>query len=183
MILTIGYGNRQVDELTALLERYRCSVLVDVRSMPFSRYRPDYNRESLRVTLEKAGMRYVFMGDRLGGRPAAKEYYHSDGKANHDLLAEASFFRDGIRDLLMLSGSGGAESRKTEEPDPSGSAPVVVLLCSELVPEHCHRFRLIGTALQREGIDVRHIDADGRLLTQDEVTKRVTGGQGELFGV
>lgn len=133
------------------------------------------------MMLEKAGVRYVFMGDSLGGRPASKDFYDTDGKVNYDRLAASSLFRDGIRNLLVLSESFQGGTRAVEKSAPSGPAPVVALLCSELVPEHCHRYRLIGAVLIKEGIEVRHIDADGRLLSQNDITRRVTGGQGELF--
>ncbi len=175
MIITIGYGNRKVDELIALLERYLCGILVDVRSSPFSRYRPEFNRGNLESSVEKAGIRYLFMGDRLGGRPVNRELYNPDGTVDYERLAQAPFFRDGIRELLALSESLRVSARAAEQSEPDELAPVIALLCSELVPEHCHRYRLIGAALQREGVDVRHIDADGQLLSQDDVARRGNG--------
>jgi uncharacterized protein (DUF488 family) len=165
-IYTIGYGSRSLDAFRALLERYGIAYLIDVRSRPYSRFKPEFSREALERQLAADGIRYVYMGDLLGGQPAAAECYDAAGKVDYAVLQEQPFYRDGI----------GRLRKAAEQQLPVG------LLCSEEKPEQCHRAKLIGVTLEREGITVAHIDANGELVGQEEVMLRVAGSQPSLFG-
>jgi len=66
-ILTIGYGNRPLAELVGILQRFKVKVLVDVRSRPYSRWRPEFNRPALMDAIELGEIEYVWMGKVLGG--------------------------------------------------------------------------------------------------------------------
>jgi hypothetical protein len=69
-VLTIGYGSRRTaEEFVELLWKYEVRYLVDVRSKPFSKFRPEFSREPLGMIMKSAGLVYVFMGDSLGGMP------------------------------------------------------------------------------------------------------------------
>jgi uncharacterized protein (DUF488 family) len=165
-IYTIGYGARSVEELVALLQEHQIAYLIDIRSQPYSRYKPEYSKEPLEGRLRREGVRYVFMGDSLGGRPADEGAYDGDGKVDYEKVRELVAYREGIDRL-----------RQAWEQDLG-----VVLMCSEGKPENCHRSKLIGLTLEEEGIPVIHVDEEGRLLTQEEVMTRITGGQPSLFG-
>ena len=66
-IHTIGYGARTLDELLAALQAQRIEYLLDVRTSPYSKFKPEFGREALEAALKARGIRYVFMGDTLGG--------------------------------------------------------------------------------------------------------------------
>lgn len=166
VILTIGYGNRSTADVFKLLNAHSCSFLIDVRSSPYSRTFPEYNRECLKNDCGQAGIKYVFMGDLLGGRPAAKDCYTADGHVNYGKLAEKPFFLKGIQRLQ----------------DALSQGYRTALLCSEKKPEKCHRSKLIGSVLAQKGIPVLHIDEQNQLISQTSVIKRITNGQMELFG-
>jgi len=165
-IFSIGYGNRDVQETLRLVLLNNCRFLIDIRSNPYSRFQPDYNKESLEVACSKANIRYVFMGDLLGGRPKSQHCYDDQGRVDYARLASEGYFQDGLERL---------ERALAKDLN-------VVLLCSELRPEQCHRSKLIGQALLPRGIDVFHIDTDGTVLGQVSVIRRITGDQPELFG-
>src|SRR5687767_8990809 len=93
-IYTVGYGAREIEELIGLLRRYGIDYLIDVRSQPYSKYKPDYTKGALQERLGREGMRYVFMGDALGGRPSAPECY-VNGKVDYAKLREMDFYREG----------------------------------------------------------------------------------------
>lgn len=171
-IWTIGHGGRDVEELLALAETKEVDVLVDVRSSPYSRWQPDFDRERLdRLLRDKKaapgpfGATYLFMGDQLGGRPSDPSVY-VDGKVDYELVRESKFFREGINRLdngLRLGHR-------------------ILLLCSEKRPEDCHRSKLIGVDLVERDIEVAHIDNGNSEVVQREVMHRLTGGQETLFG-
>ena len=163
-ILTIGYADRSLGEMVSLLRREDIKFLIDVRSIPVSRFKPDFSRDSLEQSLKSQGIRYVFMGDSLGGRPSDPTCYEN-GHVIYRIVQNRPFFRSGI-DRLLNAASGGHR---------------VCLMCSESRPEDCHRSKLIGVALSELGVTVSHIDKQGDLRTQDEVIERLQPGQSDLF--
>lgn len=164
-IFTIGYGKRSVYELIAALQKFEIAFLIDVRTNPFSRYKPDFNDRTLDIYLREAGIRYVPMGDSLGGLPKDVACY-TDGKVDYAKVREQAFFQAGIGRIAI------AFQQQQR----------VVLMCSEGKPEMCHRSKLIGTALTAIEIPVAHIDENDTLRTQAEVMHRLTAGQMSLFG-
>lgn len=164
LIYTIGYGKREIHELIAALESRRIRYLIDVRSSPYSRFKPEFSREALEVSLRRRGIRYVFMGDQLGGRPSDATCY-VDGKVDYDCLKETAQFKSGIKRLRTAW----------------DKSLTICLMCSEGRPEECHRSKLIGMVLQSMGIEVAHIDFDGKLRNQESVIDALTDGQMHLF--
>lgn len=164
-IYTIGYGSRSVDELIAVLCQHDIAYLIDVRSAPYSRYKPEFSKNELEIALRDAGIRYLFLGRSLGGRPDDPDCY-TDGKVDYDKVKQAHFFQQGI---------GRIQSAFEQQQR-------VVLMCSEGKPETCHRSKLIGATLTDLGIPLAHIDENDTLQTQQAVIDRLTGGQLTLFG-
>lgn len=162
---TIGYGARTLEALIAALKAQRIEYLLDVRTSPYSRFKPEFSREALEMALKARGLRYVFMGDTLGGQPRGPDCY-TDGKVDYEKVRKQEFFKAGVERL-----------RKAHEHHVRA-----VLMCSEGRPEQCHRSKMIGEALAAAGIPLRHIDEDGQLLTQTQVMDRLTGGQFDFFG-
>lgn len=165
-LYSIGYGNRTWQATLTLLEKYSCQFLIDVRSSPFSKFNPDFSREHLQLLCAGAGIKYVFMGDTLGGKPSGSDSFDDDGKVDYIKVAETPAFQLGLTRLKTADQKG----------------LVCFLICSELRPEMCHRCKLIGAELAESGIEIIHISETGGELTQDAAIKRLTGGQSEMFG-
>lgn len=163
-IYTIGYGNRSLEEFLALLKQYEIQYLVDLRSQPYSRFHPDFARNALEARLKQQRIRYIFMGNKLGGRPQDTECY-VNGKVDYTTLREKAFYQQGIQRLHT------AWEKQAR----------MALMCSEQKPQECHRSKLIGSTLRARGIEVAHIDEAGRLKTQEEVEHILSGGQLSLF--
>jgi uncharacterized protein (DUF488 family) len=164
-IFTIGYSSRTMNELIAILQQHAIRFLIDVRSHPYSRFRPEFLRNQVEDRLKQCSIQYVFLGDKLGGRPEDKSCY-TNGKVDYEKCREKRFYHKGI-----------ARLRTAWQKD----LPVV-LMCSEAKPEECHRSKLIGATLVEDRIDVLHIDETGMLRTQDQVIQRLTRSQTNLFG-
>ncbi len=163
-IYTIGYGNRSLEAFIALLQQYEIRYLVDLRSQPYSRFHPDFSRAAFEAKLKQQQMHYVFLGDKLGGRPQDTTCY-VNGKVDYAILREKPFYLQGIQRLHM------AWEKQA----------CMVLMCSEQKPQECHRSKLIGNTLREKGIPVAHIDETGKLKTQEEVDDILSGGQLALF--
>src|ERR1700744_6045810 len=100
VIWTVGHSTHPVDELVALLQAKQINVLADVRSQPYSRHNPQFRRENLKASLEAAGLRYVFLGAELGGRPPEREFFDAKGHVRYDLVRETERFKAGRERLL-----------------------------------------------------------------------------------
>lgn len=144
-ILTVGHSTRSVEEFVNLLNRYDVTAVADVRSMPFSRWTPQFNRDGLKHALKAQGISYVFLGRELGARSDDLSCY-IDGKVQYRRLADTRLFRMGIERLLKGS--------KTER---------IAIVCAEGEPLECHRTILVARELQAAGADVAHILPDGSL--------------------
>lgn len=162
-IYTVGYGNVPLDELLDHLARWGIQVLVDVRSHPYSRHRPELSKHGLATEVRARGLRYEWWGDRLGGRPRDPACL-SDGKVDYDKVRTTEAYRHGVEALLELA-------RQCR----------VALMCAEERPEQCHRALLICPSLVHADVDILHITATGDIETHDQMLRRVAGGQRELF--
>lgn len=163
-IYTIGYGARDIDGFIAVLKAHDIAYLIDVRSKPYSRYKPDFSKDALEGYLQAQGIRYIFMGDTLGGQPGDPDCY-VDGKVEYDLVKQKPFYLEGIGRLRQ------AQRQQLH----------VAIMCSEGKPEQCHRSKLIGITLTAESIEVAHIDENDQLISQEDVNLRLDRGQLRLL--
>src|SRR6266496_2246839 len=98
-LYSIGHSTLSLARFLELLVQYDIQVLVDIRSRPFSRHVPHFNGPELKAAIRRVGIRYLFLGDELGGRPSSAEYYDSEGHVLYGRLSEAPSFIDGIQRL------------------------------------------------------------------------------------
>jgi uncharacterized protein (DUF488 family) len=145
-LYTIGHGHTSVERFLELLRLHQIEALFDTRSQPYSRFAPQFNRESLKASLQHAGTVYLYLGDQLGGRSRDPVYKLPNGKVDSERLAGAPAFLEGLRQLKR-----DAEKRR------------VAIMCSEADYRKCHRFWLITRALVGDGVDVQHILHSGEL--------------------
>lgn len=154
-IFTIGHSNQPTEAFLDLLRQHVIEVVVDVRSTPFSRFVPQFNKRELQATVREAGFQYVYLGRELGGRPDPDSGLIDDeGHAIYGLIAETDDFNQGIRRLREGIGRYRA-----------------AMMCSEEDPTDCHRRLLVSRVLILEyGLAVRHIRGDGRIDSEDDLT-------------
>ncbi len=160
-VWTVGHSNQTAAALVELLRQHRIEVLVDVRSRPRSSFVPHFDREPLQHSLGEVGVRYLFMGDNLGGRPDSAAAYDDDGHVRYDVVAASAPFRSAIERLLT-----GADEYR------------VALMCSEEDPTNCHRRLLVARVLEADDTDVLHIRADGNIEREEDLAS----AQLNLFG-
>jgi uncharacterized protein (DUF488 family) len=144
-LYSIGHSNVAAERLIALLEQHMIGTLCDVRSAPYSRYNPQFNRETLAESLRASGIAYRFMGDTLGGKPADGALRTEDGALpDYTRIAASPGFQRGIAQLIDL-----------------GARAPTAFMCGEADYRGCHRHRLIAPALIERGVIVWHILPDG----------------------
>lgn len=171
-LYSIGHSNKTIEELVGELRLYGIQYLIDVRSMPYSKFHPQFNREPLRLAINQTGdIKYGYMGDVIGGLPQDDRCY-TNGKVDYGKIRKMPFFIEGLERLVKANEQG----FKT------------CVMCSEGDPSMCHRTKLIGEALREKGIIIHHIchDHTGKpiIKSQIDVINEVNKGAGiiNLFG-
>lgn len=144
-IYTIGHSNHAAEKLVELLKRYEIKLVVDVRSAPYSRFNPQFNKKKLASLLAENGIDYDFRGDSLGGRPKDASVFNEQ-EIDYTKIRERDWFKDGLTLLCKL-----------------GGRTVLALLCAEEDPGRCHRHSLITQALLEKDVKVMHIRGTGAL--------------------
>ncbi len=160
LIHTIGHSTHPIDRFLALLAVAGIEAVADVRSSPYSRVNPQFNREPLRDALAGAGVQYVFLGEELGARSKDPQC-HVNGKVSYERLAGTALFKSGIERAL----AGGAKMN-------------IALMCAEAEPLDCHRALLVAPRLVARGAEVRHILRDGTVESHDSVMDRLIARAG-----
>lgn len=154
-LFTIGHSTHTVAEFLALLRQHGISAVGDVRSRPYSRQNPHFNREEMERFLRQAGIAYMFLGNELGARSQDPSCYEQ-GRVRYDLLARTELFQRGLVRVRE-----GMERYR------------LALMCAEKEPLECHRTILVSRHLDTLGVEVRHILADGTIEPHAEALKRL----------
>ncbi|WP_254566339.1 DUF488 family protein [Oscillatoria sp. HE19RPO] len=159
-LFTIGHSNHEIDTFIQLLQQHQIDALADVRSHPYSRYLPHFNRTLLKESLEKAGIKYVFLGQELGARPSNPDCY-IEGKALYEKIAATPDFQAGLNRVLN-----GLNTHK------------ISLMCAEQDPLTCHRAILVCQHLRQHNLEINHILKTGQLEPHHDLEERMLVKQG-----
>lgn len=154
-IFTIGHSTHPIEHFVGLLQQHGIQWLGDVRSTPFSRFNPQFNRASLSQSLGAVGIKYEFLGEELGARSNDPSCYEN-GRVSYARLAATPLFRRGLARVR--------EAAETQR---------VAIMCAEREPLDCHRTILVTRELEREGEEVTHILADGSLEENSHAVGRL----------
>ena len=163
-IYTIGHSNVPLENVICLLEKNDIQILVDVRSAPYSKYVSQANKENLENAVNAKGIKYLFMGDQLGGKPKDIKIQDEYGDIDYSDLKEQNSFKEGVEQLL----------NKARE-------FTLCLICSEEDPAKCHRGKLLSKELHKCGVEIRHIRHNGQIDSQEAIEERIPAIQKHLF--
>jgi uncharacterized protein (DUF488 family) len=154
-LFSVGHSNLAVEGLAALLRGAAVEAVADVRSSPFSRRLPQFNRPALERFLQINGIAYVFLGDWLGGRPTDDALYDDEGRVDYERVRRTEGFQRGL-DRLLGAGFG-----------------VAAMLCAEEDPLDCHRGLMIAPALAERGAAPLHLRKGGAVETNADMERRL----------
>jgi uncharacterized protein (DUF488 family) len=147
-LYTIGHSTRSLDELIEALRAHEIQTLVDIRAFPMSRRLPQFNRESLEVSLPPAGVRYLWMKALGGYRKKTNDDSPNIALRNDSFRNYADYmltpeFENAMAEVVAL-----AEKSRT------------AYMCAERLYFRCHRM-LVSDWLVARGHEVLHIDGAG----------------------
>jgi uncharacterized protein (DUF488 family) len=156
-VYTIGHSTHTIEAFLDLLRKHNVMAVADVRSAPFSRFNPQFNKDTLQGALAAQGIKYVFLGRELGARSDDPTCYEN-GRVQYARLARAASFQAGLERVMQ----GASEYR-------------IALMCAEKEPLECHRTLLVARALAEQGVEIAHILADGSLEPHESAMTRLLG--------
>ena len=128
-VYTLGSSTRSLEEFLEILRAYGIQGVVDVRRFPASRRFAHFTQANLKPSMERAGIRYTYLGQELGGHR----------KEGYEAYTRTPRFLEGIARLEAV-----ACKRPT------------AFFCAERFPWKCHR-RFIARVLSQRGWRVVHL--------------------------
>ena len=155
-VFTIGHSTHPQELFLDLLKQHAITALCDVRSKPYSRMSPQFNREDLEKALPAMGIEYRFLGKELGARTEDPACYES-GKVQYERLAQTELFQNGLKRIVR-----GVENGFR-----------IAVMCAEKEPLECHRAILVARHLAALGLEVRHIHFNGHLENHQAALDRL----------
>ena len=154
-LFSIGHSNQSQEDFLNLLQRHGINCIVDVRSVPASKYSPQFNQENLKWFLKRNGVEYLHFGDEFGARRT--DSLNDDGQVDFEMAVQTPLFQQGVERLMNGLKKGFRIS----------------LMCSEAEPLECHRFSMVSRYFHERGLGVFHILKDGCLATHAKLEKEM----------
>lgn len=152
-IYTIGHSNYTVERLIDMLKHYNINCVVDIRGTPYSKYNVQFDKETIRYTLSKAGFIYIYMAKELAAKRINKQSYKEEGYSDFEKVIKENEFIEGIERLKNGCNKGYK----------------IALLGAMQEPIRCHRSILVGRALRENGFNVKHILDDYSIASQEDI--------------
>lgn len=156
-LYTIGHSNVEMDFFLSLLKRYNVDCLLDVRSVPYSKFANQFNRYSLQRNVTNNNIRYIYMGNYLGARQDNRNFYDNDGILDFEKVRAGENFNIMLKNI---------EKRLNENHN-------IALMCAEKDPFNCHRAIMVARGFELDNVDVKHILHTEEILTQEELNHRL----------
>lgn len=154
-LYTIGHSNQSQEDFLSMLCKHDIDCVVDVRSVPASKYSPQFNQEELKWFLKRNGVQYLHFGEEFGARRL--DCLNEEGQVDFEKAVTTPSFLSGV-DRLRNGLEKGFH---------------ISLMCSEANPLECHRFSLVSRYFFDQGIDVRHILKEAELAPHAVVERKM----------
>lgn len=156
-VYTIGYSGFSIDNFIATLKKHNISLIVDVRSSPYSNHFPEYNKDALEICLKTHRIYYRNYANEFGARQTDRKYYCKEGYLDFEVFSKSEPFLNGVKKL-----------RNSMDQNYT-----FALLCAEKDPICCHRTILVARAFFERGYNVVHLLSNGKTVTQQEINAQL----------
>ncbi|GAA0070558.1 DUF488 domain-containing protein [Clostridium sardiniense] len=156
-VFTIGHSNYSIDRLIEMLRHFNINCVVDIRGTPYSKYNVQFDKETIRYSLTKAGFIYIYMAKELAAKRLNKISYNNEGYADFEKVIHEDDFKKGIERLK----------------DGCRKGYKIAILGAMQDPIRCHRSILVGRALREYGFNVEHILDDYSIASQEDIEQNL----------
>jgi len=169
-IYTVGHSTQSIEEFIHLLKKHYINCLIDVRSVPYSKYATQFDKEELKRQLSIEGIYYIHMGEELGARRDEKDVY-LQGMVDFEKVSGCKSFLSGINRVI----------------DGINKNFTIAIMCTEKDPIECHRSILVSRALHNRNFEVLHILSNGEVQSHSKLEDRLleqyfpNRNQGSIF--
>lgn len=154
-LYTIGHSNFSIEEFVRTLQKVGINAIADVRSIPYSRFTPQFNREFLYHELKRHGVSYVYLGKELGAISTFTNTPTVEATP-YEIRSRSDNFKQGIERLIK-----GTKSYR------------ISLMCAEKDPIDCHRAILVTRNISKFGVGILHIHSDGSIENNNDFESRL----------
>ncbi len=152
-LFSVGHSNKSYEDFLSELKHFNIRKIIDVRSVPYSKYNPHFNKEAISKFLKTNNIEYEYLGNLLGGMPRNKNIY-IQGKPDYNKVRNSNEFQQGLQ---ILTGY-------------YASPENIAIMCAEWNPANCHRAKLIGEAMREKNLVITHIiNRNERLYTKTQI--------------
>lgn len=149
-LYTVGHSNHSLEHFRQMLVDNEVNYVMDVRSVPRSRFVPQFNEKRLSEYLKTFDITYCNMGEYFGARQAHPNFYNERGYFDFERFRASDIFKTGLENVLK-----GLEEYN------------IALMCTEKNPLDCHRAVMVGRGFELAGVKVEHIFSDSTVISQD----------------
>lgn len=158
-ILTLWHSNYDIETFNKIFDIFDINVIVDVRSIPYSKYSEQFNKENIEKFFDNKKIKYIHMWKELWAKKE-NEILLTNWKVDFNKVIELdNDFKEWIDRLLLWI-------EKWFK---------IWLMCSEKNPLECHRFWLIAKYLKTK-IWISHIIKDNntfKKVSNEEIEKEL----------
>lgn len=155
-LFTIGHSTNTRERFVELLRMHAIDCVLDVRSVPYSRYVSQFNADGLGPYLSEQGIGYFAAGKPFGARRDDPTLY-PNGYLDFELVRQTSLFKRGVEHAMARLDRG----------------ENIALMCTEKQPIDCHRAIMVARGFELAGVEVDHILQDGSLLSQRALNEQL----------
>ncbi len=156
-VYSIGYSGFSIKNFIETLHRNKISLIIDVRSIPYSQYFSDYNKDNLKQALKNSGIYYRNYVLEFGARQEERKYYALEGYLDFELFSKSIPFLSGFNKLVASMNQN----------------YTFALMCAEKDPFNCHRTILVARAFYRAGYKIVHLLPNEVKITQEDIEFRL----------
>lgn len=154
-VYTVGYSGFSFDEFCKLLKKNEIQLIIDVRSVPFSKRYSEYNRDVLKKSLAQQRIYYRNYAHEFGARQENRQFYTKYGYLDFELFSKSEAFQEGIEKLCKSM-----QQNYT-----------FALMCAEKNPMDCHRAIMVSRTFFEMGYKVVHLLPHNKIITQNDLNQ------------
>ena len=156
-LYTIGYSGYSIEDFLTEIKKHTISAVIDIRSIPYSKYHLDYNKETLKAFLKANGILYRNYAKEFGAQQNNREFYSTHGYLDFDIFTKSDNFLSGVEKLCAGMSKGYS----------------FVLMCSEKDPINCHRTIMVAREFNKNGYSIIHLLPNHDKQSQNDIEVRM----------
>ena len=138
-IYTIGYSGFSIEDFVKKIKNNNINCVIDVRSSPFSKYFPQYNKEFVKKYLNNNNILYMNFLE-FGARQTDPKFFNPKGYLDFEKYTQSLSFLHGTERVV----NGIAKGYN------------IALMCAEKEPSHCHRTIMISRWFSKNDFNIIH---------------------------